>query len=561
MPSLIKKMKGNKAYYYIVKSARVNGKPRIVFQKYLGTVEGILKLAEKNLSPKPTEIVLSEAGGVAALLNIAQKIDLVKIIDEVVRKKDQGPSVGHYMLLATLNRALDPLSKCKIGDWYEKTLLKRLWQFPSENFCSQRFWDHMDMISLEDIEKIQDLITRKIKTEFSLDAKTLLFDSTNFFTYINTHNARNDVAQRGRNKQKRTDLRQVSLALLATRNFQIPLFHKTYRGDVPDVKHFEDISQDLLKKQKELFESSEATLIFDKGHLCEETMERFLYDHTHFISGIKADLSIEIFETPIEEMQDEPQLPGTKSFQTTIELYGKSCKVILCCSESFFAQQLASLTTSMTKCQGKLKKLQKSLLAYAQKPQGRKPTVLGVKRSIQKILSTPQLKALFSISFDDKQLTPQFQYAINRQNFDQMVHHRLGRTLLVTNRLEWTACEVITSYRELANIEDAFKHLKNRQYLHWHPAFHWTDQKIAVHSLYCVLALTLASLARKMAYEKGVKLSLPKFLDELSEIKEVALLYATEKGKFRTQCALSKMNPAQRKLAEIFEIGSILDQG
>src|SRR5271157_4054469 len=212
MPSLIKKMKGNKAYYYIVKSARVNGKPRIVFQKYLGTVEGILKMAEQNLSPKPTEIILSEAGGVAALLNIAQKIDLVKIIDEVVPKKDQGPSVGQYMLLAAINRALDPLSKSQIGDWYEKTLLKRLWQFSSESFCSQRFWDHMDMISLEDIEKIQDLITRKIKTEFSLDAKTLLFDSTNFFTYINTHNTRNDIAQRGRNKQKRTDLRQVSLA-------------------------------------------------------------------------------------------------------------------------------------------------------------------------------------------------------------------------------------------------------------------------------------------------------------------------------------------------------------
>ena len=109
--------------------------------------------------------------------------------------------------------------------------------------------------------------------------------------------------------------------------------------------------------------------------------------------------------------------------------------------------------------------------------------------------------------------------------------------------------------------EDAFKHLKNRQYLHWQPAFHWTDQKIAVHSFYCVLALTLVALARKAADEKGVELSLPKFLDELSEIKEVALLYSTEKGKVRTHCTLSKMNPAQKKLAEIFDIGSILAQG
>jgi len=561
MPSLIKKMKGNKAYYYIVKSARVNGKPRIVWQKYLGTVEGILKMAEQNLSPNPTEIVLFEAGGVAALQNIAQKIDLVKIIDEIVPKRDQGPSVGQYMLLATLNRALDPLSKNQIGEWYEKTSLKRLWKFPSENFSSQRFWDHMDMIPLEAIDKIQDLLVRKIQQKFSLDARTLLFDSTNFFTYINTHNTRNDIAQRGRNKQKRSDLRQVNLALLATRNFQIPLFHKTYRGDVPDVKNFEDISQDLLKKQKEFFESSEATLVFDKGNLCEETMEKFMYDNVHFISGVKADLLPEIFETPLEEFQVVPQLSGTKSFEKTIELYGKSCKAILCYSESFFTQQLAAFTASMTKCQIKLKKLQKSLASYAKKLQGRKPTVSGVKRSLQKILSSPQLKKVFSVSIDETQPTPQFQYATNSQNISQLMSRRMGRTLLVTNRQEWTACEVITSYRELANIEDAFKYLKNRHYLHWQPAFHWTDQKIAVHSFYCVLALTLVALARKTADEKGVELSLPKFLDELSEIKEVALLYSAEKGKFRTHCTLSKMNPAQKKLAEIFDIGSVLAQG
>ena len=561
MPSLIKKTKGKKDYYYIVQSARVNGKPRIVWQKYLGTVEGILQMAKQNLAPTPSEIVLFEAGGVAALLYIAQKIDLVKIIDQIVHKRAQGPSVGQYILLAALNRALDPLSKSQIGEWYEKTSLKRLWKFPSENFSSQRFWDHMDMIPQEAIDKIQDLLVKKIQNEFSLDAKTLLYDTTNFFTYIDTHNSRNDIAQRGRNKQKRSDLRQVNLALLTTRNFQIPLFHKIYRGDVPDVKSFEDISQDLLKKQKELFEFSEATLVFDKGNLYEKTMEKFLYNDVHFISGVKADLSKVIFETPLEKLQMIPQLPGTKSFEATIELYGKSCKAILCYSESFFTQQLASLTTSISKCQNNLKNLQKSLASYAQKQRGPKPTVSGVKRNIQKIISSPQLREVFSISLDETQSTPQLQYSINQQNLYQLTSCKLGRTLLVTNRQEWPAHEIITYYRELANIEEAFKHLKNRKYLHWQPAFHWTDQKLAVHSFYCVLALTLVALARKVAYEKGVELPFPRFLEELSEIKEVALLYSMAKGKFRTQCTLSKMNPGQKKLSEIFNIATILSQG
>ena len=39
MASLVAKKKGHKLYYYVVESARVDGKPRIVHQAYLGTAE------------------------------------------------------------------------------------------------------------------------------------------------------------------------------------------------------------------------------------------------------------------------------------------------------------------------------------------------------------------------------------------------------------------------------------------------------------------------------------------------------------------------------------------
>jgi transposase len=561
MPSLVKKMKSNKAYYYIVQSARVNGKPRIVWQKYLGTVEGILKLTEKNLAPTPSEVVLFEAGGVAALLNISQKLDLVKIIDEIVPKRDQGPSVGQYILLAAINRALDPLSKRKIGEWYDDTSLKRLWKFSSDIFSSQRFWDHMDMISQEAIEQIQDKLVEKIKDNYRLEAKILLYDTTNFFTYINTHNDRNDIAQRGHNKQKRTDLRQINLALLASKDFQIPLFHKAYKGNVPDVKSFVDISYDLREKHKKFFGPSESTLVFDKGHLSEDTMERLLYNNIHFVSGVKADFLKKIFEIPSNRMQEIPQLPGTKGFETLIELYGKSCRAVVSYSESFFTQQLASLTSSMVKCQDKLKELQKNLNSYLQKPKGPKPTLAAIKKRLKDILSCPQMKEVFFVSLDETTSIPQIQYSINKEGFDRLTSTRLGRTLLITNRLEWSVSEVITHYRELEKIEEVFKHLKNRQYLHWQPAFHWTDQKLAVHTFYCVLALMLVSLARKTACENGLEITFPALLEELSGIKEVALLYPTEKGKFRTQCTFSKMSFRQKKLAELFNIGSILGQG
>jgi hypothetical protein len=39
MASIVGKKRGKATYYYLVESARVNGKPRIVSQEYLGTAE------------------------------------------------------------------------------------------------------------------------------------------------------------------------------------------------------------------------------------------------------------------------------------------------------------------------------------------------------------------------------------------------------------------------------------------------------------------------------------------------------------------------------------------
>ena len=77
MATIIHKMKKGRPYYYAVESARVKGKPRIVWQKYLGTVDAIVKRLAQTRPEQPHEAVLFEAGGVAALWRIAQRLDLL----------------------------------------------------------------------------------------------------------------------------------------------------------------------------------------------------------------------------------------------------------------------------------------------------------------------------------------------------------------------------------------------------------------------------------------------------------------------------------------------------
>ena len=164
-----------------------------------------------------------------------------------------GPSVGQFIVLAALNRALEPCSKLQIGDWYRDNVLQRLWGFSAKAFTSQSYWNHMDLISQDAINAIQDELAKRIRKTFRLETEVLLYDTTNFFTYIASNNDRNKIAKRGRQKQKRNDLRQVNLALLTTRDFQIPLFHMTYQGSIPDIKIFPEVSQELLKRHAAIF--------------------------------------------------------------------------------------------------------------------------------------------------------------------------------------------------------------------------------------------------------------------------------------------------------------------
>ena len=101
--------------------------------------------------------------------------------------------------------------------------------------------------------------------------------------------------------------------------------------------------------------------------------------------------------------------------------------------------------------------------------------------------------------------------------------------------------------------------MKNVDFLRWQPAHHWTDQKTMVHGFYCVLALLLTTLARKLVLQAGIDLSLPALLKDLTSIREVAVIYPSGTLAHRKDhVTLSRMSPRQRKLADILKIGEVI---
>ncbi len=228
MPSLTAKQIDGHTYYYARYCQRVDGKPKIVRQVYLGKIEDLVASTEQaHIPPQPLETQVASCGDIAALWEIAQRLDLVPLLDSLFPKRHQGLSCGQYLLLAALNRAIAPTSKVQLADWYRRTILTRLLPVDPALLSSQNFWNHMDLITADQILEFERQMTERLIQRFQLDLRALVYDGTNFFTYINTRTP-SQLPQRGHNKQKRGDLRQVNLGLLVSTDFHIPLFHRVY---------------------------------------------------------------------------------------------------------------------------------------------------------------------------------------------------------------------------------------------------------------------------------------------------------------------------------------------
>src|SRR3954468_25024290 len=290
MASITKKTIRGKVYYYARECRRVAGKPKIVWQKYLGKAEDIVAaLTQGSTAAMPQAALLTEFGAVAALFDLARRLRLVEHIDRHVPKRrgPAAPSVGSYLLVAALNRIVEPRSKAQIAAWFDRTVLRRLLDFRPEQLTSQRFWDQMDRVSAEAIVAIERDLTSHLVREFALDVRSVLFDATNFFTFIDTFNERCTLAQRGHSKEGRAALRIVGLALLVSADFHIPLCHHSYPGNQTDSPTFASLTDELIKRHELLSASvQDITLIFDKGNNSKANIQSVDKSPYHFIGSL-----------------------------------------------------------------------------------------------------------------------------------------------------------------------------------------------------------------------------------------------------------------------------------
>jgi transposase len=578
MASLTPKKIGRNTYYYARFSQRVDGEPKIVRQIYLGKLDDLIAAVEGfREPPRPRETVVASFGDAAALFDIAQRLDLVPLLDSILPpKRQQGLSTGQYLLLAAINRAVSPTSKLQFADWYRKTALTRLLPADPASLSSQNFWNHMDLVTADHILDCEKQITQRLIQRFQLDLRALVYDGTNFFTYINTRTP-SELPRRGHNKQKRTDLRQVSLGLLVSADFHIPLFHKVYAGNVNDSTEFRTITEELSTHYSQLAESCDhITLVFDKGNNSEEAFESLEKTSFHFVGSLVPSQHSELLAIPREQFRTltQPGLKGVEVYRTQKKVLGKQQTIVVTFNKNLYDGQLQGLTAHLNKARQKLGDLQSQLQRRrdGKVKGGKAPTPDSVKKQIHEICSAgARVESAFQfvgkvLKTEVRQApkgnaksTPaplELTFTTDQAALDELCRIQFGKTILFTDNDGWTDEQIVSAYRSQYHIENAFKQMKNPRFLGWSPMFHWTDSKIQVHAFYCVLALLLTSLLQRELARKGEQISINRMLEELGDIQETLIVYARRPGqkKFPTSTCLTRMSDLQQRLFSLLDL-------
>lgn len=138
---------------------------------------------------------------------------------------------------------------------------------------------------------------------------------------------------------------------------------------------------------------------------------------------------------------------------------------------------------------------------------------------------------------------------INLKNYRDKLR-TFGKTIIFTNDLELPTSELVKLYMGKYVIEEQFKQLNNPDAIAFRPMYHWTDTKIKVYALMCVLALLVLQLMNYRALRFGLRMSNEVLRNELADIVEVILIYSLA----HVQKQLSSMSTIQRQLFEIFEL-------
>lgn len=541
MASIIKKKIKGQTYYYAAESKRVDGKPRIVWQKYLGKVSDIVEAVSSTENmPEPKAARVYSFGAEAALLGLARRAGVTEIINRHAGRLKDCPDVGEYILIHAINTCTEPGSK--ISNWYASTVLRRHLSINPRQLTEKKFREVAGLLTEDVIKKIQLDLAGSMYTEFGLGARSLIY-----------HEIKLPVPSDGRDQCP--GQAQPAAALLVSSDFFVPLLYEVYRNDVHSAAEAQKYTQRLLESYAALGRPEQDITIVK--HRClkpEEISLGALDDSCRVLGMLPQSGHDELLNIPLDRFHSlkHDRRLKVKVYRSSLPVSGEETAALLIFSEKDMQRELHSVKTALRKSLKELQELKNYLQVHRGAGEAESTVLSLVEKRVGEILNKPFLKSMVNVSFYfDESGRFDLDYHV-REDFISLAQERnLGKSIIFTDNINWDNEEIFSAFYGRSELEEILAAISKRSY-GGSSQPHKEEARRRVTAFYTILGLTLQTLLRRELYRYGIKSGVPDILKLLAGIQEVAVVYSREERRTKKKEYLTVTQLTQKQ-KEIYE--------
>jgi len=435
-----------------------------------------------------------------------------------LKKSREGTDWVNILKLQTAYTLISPGSEWRLHtEWYNKNAMKDLLSCDDGVSQKDNLYRCLDKI-LPYKQDIFEHLKSRWQDLFNASYEILLYDLTNTHFECDAHRYAdnpNDKRKFGKNKQKRNDCLQVTIALIVTPE-GFPLNYEVLPGNTNETTTL----RDFIEKIEKRYGKADRVWIMDRGIPTEATL-REMRDPDNKISYLVG--------TPRSQLKKLEASFLDKSWEKVntsvkVKLTKKADEVyILTKSAGREKKENSILMRRLKKYWNRLKEIQVMNLSEDQL----KEKLIIAKHeagTAKDFVEVIPLKEIKKQSRNEKKPIKNFTFSLKKEELRERLESD-GLYLLRSNLTEEDPKKLWNMYILLTQIEQSFKELKSN--LKIRPIFHQKQERVEAHIFVAFLAYCLLVILKNILKRSASGLTPRAVIAKLSTIQMVDVVIPT----------------------------------
>lgn len=522
-------------YLKIVENVREKGKVKQKTVANLGNiavlrkdikqiVNGLLRVCgERPLTfAEDGRLIAAKEYGVRYVAHaIWEKLGIGEIIKGHLKKRKASVRYEEWALMMVVNKLSEPMSKLGIFRWlkgiycpehgFNPLMFKEGTTEEEYIECARtevmklyRAMDHL--LSLKDT--IEIYLYRELRDLFSLKVDIVFYDLTSSYF---EGNGPEGFAELGYSRDNEPGKKQVIIGLIMCNG--MPIGHEVFEGNRVDKKTVSEV----LKKLKEKYEIGRCIFVGDRGLVTKENLEEIERHGFANILALRKRRNTEVKE--VLDSAPHVYCIEDKGLWWREVKSAQGIRYIVCKNPEVAELQrqmrednIKALIEALDKIKERIEKTK------------RKASLKKVVSQVEEVLRHKHGRRLIDYKADEK--TGRLSYWIKEESI-KIEEVLDGVYILRTGEQELSAKEVIDAYKDLTDVERAFRTMKS--VLELRPFYHWTEPRVKAHALICYLAFLIERYVERALKRHNAGFSSTTAFESLSQLGAATMEVAGER--------------------------------